>query len=137
MLDQSDLEINLLEFRQKSFQYDRTVELDGAAYAVFTRTETETESQLRPKLVHLWVLVPRDWVAYDAGLDLLRIALEGTPLPAHLPGNAVESAAEPSEFREQGFDWVRAELDQGRYAYYPKERAPAFATEAGRAALRP
>lgn len=137
MLEVSELEVNLLEFRQKSFQFDRIADVAGEEFAVFGRTETETESRLRPKLVHLRLAVPRSWVAFDAELDLLRIAREGTPLPARIPGMAIESAAEPTEFREQGFDWVRVELDPGLFAYFPKEKGTAFATEVARSALRP
>ncbi|MGI0068594.1 MAG: hypothetical protein ACREB9_09375, partial [Thermoplasmata archaeon] len=72
MLEESELQINLLEFRQKSFQFDHIVLVGSEEYAVFARTETETESQLRPKLVHLRVYAPREWLVYDSILDLLR-----------------------------------------------------------------
>ena len=128
MLEEGDLQINLLEFRQKSFQFDHLTVLDSEEYAVFVRTETETESQLRPKLVHLRVYAPREWVVYDPQMDLLRLAREGTPLPARVPGEAQESAAEPPQFKEQGFEWTRIVAGEHAFAYFPTDRAARFAS---------
>ncbi len=128
MLPESDLEMNLLEFRRKSFQFERVVTIGSAEYAVFTRTETETESQLRPKLVRLRVYAPREWIAYDPELDLLRLARQGAPLPARVPGEAQESASEPTQFAEQGLDWTRVNAGDHAFAYFPTERTAQFSS---------
>ena len=137
MLEESELSVNLLEFRQKSFQFDRLLQLGEHEYAVFLRTETESESRLRPKLVHLTVAVPREWVLYDPELDLLRIARDGRHLPPRLPGTAVESAAEPSEFTEQGIEWKRVEGPKHIYRYVPAERFEELDSSEARAQLAP
>lgn len=126
MIEEGDLAINLLDFRQKSFQFERLVDRADGPYAIFVRTETETESQLRPKLVHLHLVVPQEWLVYDAELDLLRLGREGAPPAPRSPGIAVESAAEPSEFREQAFDWLREQPAEHVYVYLPKERQAAL-----------
>ncbi|MEM0128812.1 MAG: hypothetical protein QXG65_01410 [Thermoplasmata archaeon] len=131
MIDDSELEGNLLEFRQKSFQFVRSESVAGRDYAVFARTETESESRLRPQLVHLTVAVPREWLAYDAAIDLLRIAPGGSLAPRR-PGLAVESAAEPSEFEEEGTAWVRLAPEDRAFVYLPRERARALGPEAVR-----
>ena len=74
MLTAADLEVNVLDFRHRSFQFERLVELAGGPYAVFYRTETESERQLRPKLVRLTVVVPLAWVVLDEATDALRVA---------------------------------------------------------------
>ncbi len=132
MIDESELAVNLLDFRQKSFQFERLVDRANGAYAIFGRTETETESQLRPKLVHLKVVVPQEWIVYDADLDLLRLGREGTPRSLRSPGIALESAAEPSEFPEQGFEWLREQPADHVYVYLPKERRGALGPGIGR-----
>jgi hypothetical protein len=38
VLPASDLEINVLEFRQRSFQFDRLATVEGEEYAVFSRS---------------------------------------------------------------------------------------------------
>jgi hypothetical protein len=123
VLDESDLEINVLEFRQRTFQFDRLVELGGPEYAVFSRTETESESQFRPRLVHLRLIVPRAWIVYDEPEDVLRVARDGTTIPAHPAEAVIEIRAESSEFSEQGIDWRRAEGPGGVLAYAPEELA--------------
>ncbi|HKV89726.1 MAG TPA: hypothetical protein VJQ43_00825, partial [Thermoplasmata archaeon] len=98
MLDEADLETNVLEFVLKSFQFDRTQTVGGVDYAVFHRTETESESKFRPRLVKLVLAVPRDWVVHDLAADLLLIASDGVH-PGHRgSGAAVEASAEKSEF---------------------------------------
>jgi hypothetical protein len=120
MVDEADLETNVLEFVLKSFQYDRTDSVGGVDYAVFHRTETESESKFRPKLVKLVVAVPREWVVHDLASDLLLIASDGLH-PGHRgSGSAVEAAAEKSEFPEQGVDWVRIPRPAGGWVYVPK-----------------
>lgn len=137
MIDETELSINLLEFRQKSFQFDRLVTVGEHAYALFLRTETESESQLRPKLVHLTVVVPHEWIVYDPELDLLRLAEDGVHLAARIPGEAMESAAEPSEFTEQGTAWKRVEGPTHIYRYLPASRFSELESEEGRRQLLP
>jgi hypothetical protein len=123
VLDENDLEMNVLEFRQRSFQFDRLIDLGGRECAIFSRTETESESQFRPRLVHLRLVVPHGWVVYDGAEDVLAIARDGTTIPA-LPAEAVtEVRAESSEFSEQGIDWRRAEGPGGVLVYAPEELA--------------
>jgi hypothetical protein len=120
MVDEADLETNVLEFVLKSFQFDRTERVGDVEYAVFHRTETESESKFRPKLVKLVVAVPKEWVVHDLASDLLLIASDGVH-PGHRgSGNAVEAAAEKSEFSEQGVDWVRIPRPSGGWVYLPK-----------------
>ena len=121
MLDQSDLEINVLEFRQRSFQFDRLVEHEGREYAVFSRTETESESQFRPRLVHLRVVVPRAWVVYDEPNDVLLLARDGATVPVRMVESVTEVGADPSEFTEQGIDWRRVPGPGGLLVYAPEE----------------
>ncbi len=135
MLDLSDLEINVLEFRQRSFQFDRMVEFSGTEYAVFSRTETESESQFRPRLVHLRVVVPRAWVVYDEPNDLLLLARDGSTVPHRLTEAVTEVRADPTEFSEQGRDWRRAEGPKGIFVYAPEELESELLSPAGLARI--
>ena len=120
MVDEADLETNVLEFVLKSFQFDRTETVGATEFAVFHRTETESESKFRPKLVKLVVAVPKEWVVHDLASDLLLIASDGVH-PGHRgTGSAVEAAAEKTEFSEQGVDWVRLPRPAGGWVYVPK-----------------
>jgi hypothetical protein len=120
VVDEADLESNVLEFVLKSFQFDRMETVGGVEYAVFHRTETESESKFRPKLVKLVVAVPRDWIVHDLASDLMLIAPDGAH-PGHRgSGTAVEAAAEKTEFSEQGVDWVRLPRPEGGWVYVPK-----------------
>ena len=121
MLDQSDLEINVLEFRQRSFQFERLVEHEGREYALFSRTETESESQFRPRLVHLRLLVPREWVVYDEPNDILLLSRDGRTVPVRMVESITEVGADPSEFPEQGIDWRRVTAPNGLLVYAPEE----------------
>ncbi len=121
MLSAADLEANVFEFRQRSFQFDRLAELADGPWAVFTRTETESERQLRPRLIRLAVVVPLAWIVFDEGADLLRLASEGPAGPrAEVP--VVEVAAEPSQFEEGGRRWARRPLDARGHVYAPADR---------------
>ena len=131
MLDLSDLEINVLEFRQRSFQFEKLVELGGAEFAVFSRTETESESQFRPRLLHLRLVVPRGWVVYDEPNDVLALAKDGTTVPLRLLDAVTEVRADRAEFQEQGIDWRRAETPQGLLVYAPVEHADAVLSPEG------
>ena len=121
MLDESDLEINVLEFRQRSFQFERLVEQAGREYAVFSRTETESESQFRPRLLHLRVIVPRGWVVHDEANDVLLLARDGVSIPLRVVESVTEVGADPSEFTEQGIDWRRVAAPKGLLVYAPEE----------------
>ena len=133
MLTPADLEVNVLEFRRRSFQFDRLVERDGASYAVFSRTETESERQLRPKLVHLSVVVPLEWIVQHLEDESLRVSRDGT-VRASGPGNAVEVAAEAPEFEEDGLRWKRVAAPGG-FAYAPAELADRLLSGEGLAEL--
>jgi hypothetical protein len=135
VLSVSDLEVNVLEFRQRSFQFDRLETLGAVEYAIFLRTETESESQFRPKLVHLHLAVPLEWVVADEPNDCLRIARDGGAPPPRLIEAVLEAGAEPPEFREQGVAWTRTAAPGGTIWYTPAERAEALLSTAGRSAL--
>ena len=133
MLDEADLETNVLEFVLKSFQFDRLETVGAEEYAVFHRTETESESKFRPKLVKLVVAVPRAWVVHDLAADLLLIASDGAHPGRRGTGTAVEAAAEKSEFTEQGVEWSRLPRPTGGWVYVPKPHRAAWTAEALRA----
>jgi hypothetical protein len=135
VLTASDLEINVLEFRQRSFQFDRIASFDGEEYAVFSRTETESESQFRPRLVHLHLVVPLAWVVLDEANDSLRIARDGATAPPHLIETVIEVGAEPPQFKEQGIEWTRASGPGGAHYYAPADRSSRLFTPEGHAAL--
>ncbi len=135
MLTESDLEINVLEFRQRSFAFDRLVTVDGEEYALFSRTETESESQFRPKLVHLHLVVPLAWVVLDTADDALRVARDGATAPPHLIETVLEVGAEPPQFTEQGIEWTRTSGPAGDHLYTPRERSAQLVSTEGRAAL--
>jgi hypothetical protein len=135
MLTPGDLEVNVLEFRQRSFQFERSGTVAGREIARFSRTETETESQFRPKLVHLHVLVPIEWVLFDEPNDLLLIARDGTTPPVRLTEPVVEVGAERTEFQEQGIPWKRVTGPSGALVYAPAELADTLQTPAAYEAL--
>ena len=135
MLSVSDLEINVLEFRQRSFQFQRVVGVNGRDVAHFSRTETESESRFRPKLVHLHLLVPKDWVVYDEPNDVLLVSRDGATIPVRLTESVVEVGAEPPEFEEQGLGWRRVTGPSGAYVYAPEELAADLLTPAAFAAI--
>jgi hypothetical protein len=135
VLTVSDLEINVLEFRQRSFSFDHLASHDGAEYAVFSRTETESESQFRPRLVHLRLVTPLPWIVYDEGNDVLLLSKDGATVPVRLTEPVVEVGAEPTEFHEQGIAWRRAPGPSGTLVYAPEERAAALLSPKGFEAL--
>ncbi len=121
MLTAADLEVNLLEFHQRSFQFARVAEARGETYALFARTETENERQLRPRLVRLVLAVPLAWVVLDEATDLLRLAAPGGKAPPPDSSPPTEVAAEPTEFDEVGRRWGRRPLGDGGYLYAPSD----------------
>ncbi len=128
VLTNADLEVNVLEFRQRSFQFERRVEVDGTEYALFARTETESESQFRPRVIHLAVVVPIAWVVYDEPNDILALARDGATVPPHSTETVVEVGAERTEFEEQGIGWKRSTAGSGTFVYAPADRADALLT---------
>jgi hypothetical protein len=135
VLTEADLEVNVLEFRQRSFQFERVAEVAGQEVALFSRTETESESQFRPRLVHLRVVVPLAWVVHDEPNDVLLLARDGTTLPLRLTETVVEVGAEPAEFTEQGIAWTRAPGPAGTMVYAPTELKDVLLAPAAFAAL--
>jgi len=102
---------------------------------VFSRTETESESQFRPRLVHLKLVVPQAWVVYDEPNDLLALSKDGVTAPVRLTEPVLEVGAERTEFKEQGIDWRRGNGPSGTFVYLPDALAAELLTEAGFAAL--
>jgi hypothetical protein len=135
VLDASDLEVNVLEFRQRSFQFERLGEVAGRPIALFTRTETESESQFRPRLVHLRLLVPQEWVVLDEPNDRLAIARDGVTPPVPLAEPVVEVGAERTEFQESGLPWRRVAGPSGSLVYAPAELADRLLSADGFAAM--
>lgn len=129
MLDGADLETNVFEFVHKSFQFDLFQTVADVEYAVFHRTETESESQFRPKLVRLVVVVPRGSLVHDLAADLVLVAPDGVHPGRRGSGSAVEAAAETSEFTEQGVAWVRLRRKEGEWVYLPKDRRADWSAE--------
>jgi hypothetical protein len=135
VIDEGTLAVNLLGFRLKSFAFERTADVGGVPYALFHRTETESESKLRPRLLSLWLVVPQEWVAYDEASDSLRIAADGLPPGPPATGTALETAAESEQFTEQGVEWRRQALGALELLYVPDARAGPLLSPAGRRAL--
>jgi hypothetical protein len=135
VLTGADLEINVLEFRQRSFSYDRTEAIGGEDYAIFSRTETESESQFRPRLVHLHLAVPLGWVVLDEPNDCLRVARDGGAPPPRLIETVMEVGVEPPQFTEQGVEWVRTAAGPDSLWYTPRERSSILLSAEGRTAL--
>lgn len=133
--DEADLETHLLQFRLKSFDFERTARVGPTEYAIFHRTETESESQFRPRLVRLRVVVPRDWLLVDLTDDSLSIARDGAVPGARGTGSAVEEGAETTEFTEQGVEWRKMTLGRGSIVYVPKDHAERLAPRAALEAL--
>ena len=133
MVELAELEVNVLEFVHKNFSFARMVPWGPGEIAVFQRTETENETQFRPKIIHLLLAVPREWVIYDLAADLLVLGSDGhTPGPRGV-GTATEAAAETQEFREQGIDFRRFAVG-GVLLYVPKSPAGRLTTLDGRTA---
>jgi len=126
VLTDADLEVNVLEFRQRSFQFERRVEIEGTEYAVFSRTETESESRFRPRLVRLALVVPAAWVVLDEPNDVLALAKDGATVPSRTTEAVVEVGAERTEFEEQAIGWKRATSGSGTLVYAPLELAPSL-----------
>ena len=135
MVEDETLSMNILQFAGKSFDYDSTVTIGGTEYAIFARTETETEAKLRPELVRMRVVVPREWVQYEEASDtLLLAAASATPGPSRRRA-AGATMLEPEEFRDQGIDWHRLTLSSRQTLYLPKGEEARLVGPEGRAAL--
>ncbi len=135
MLDVADLEMNVLEFVHKSFAFARVATIEGGEAVVFARTETESESQFRPKLVRLYLAVPREWVILDGAEEMLRLARDGKTLGLTTVGEGVETAAEAAQFTEQGIAFHRISLGERAWGYLPSELEPTWGTRPGLTAL--
>ncbi|HZY91707.1 MAG TPA: hypothetical protein VFG07_02895 [Thermoplasmata archaeon] len=123
MVDAADLEVNVLEFLHKSFGFERLAEVGGTEYAVYHRRETESETKLRPKIVRLFVVIPRRQLVLDPTEELVRVSPDGVTPGPRKAGEARESAADSTEFSEQGLDWHREKVPNG-VAYLPKTAGP-------------
>jgi len=139
MAELAELEVNVLEFVRKSFGFSRVASVGGRELAAFHRTETESETQFRPKLLRLHLVVPTEWIVYDLAGDLLLLARDGVHPGPRGTGTAHETAAETREFREQGIDFRRFDV-AGGHVYVPAEladevTAPAVLAELGVPAL--
>lgn len=122
MVEAADLEVNVLEFLHKSFSFERLATLDGEELAVFHRRETESESKLRPKILRLFVVIPRPNLVLDTDEGLLRITSDGVTPGPRGKGSAREAAADPTDFAEQGMEWHRTSVPLG-IAYVPRARS--------------
>ncbi|MHB1435023.1 MAG: hypothetical protein ACYCPN_03785 [Thermoplasmata archaeon] len=134
-MDLADLELNLLEFRQKSFQFARLAKVDGTEFAIFSRTETESERQFRPRLVHLHLAIPREWIRLDSEGEMLRLEPAGTAGAAPSTRDAEEVGTERSEFTEAGEVWKRETGAGGFHLYVPARYAELLLTPEGHRAL--
>lgn len=134
MLDVATLEAAVLEFRHKSFSFVTLATVAEGEYAVFSRRETETESKLRPKVIQLFVAVPRQQLVFEEETGSLWISPDGVMPGPHPAGTAQEAAAESAEFREQGLLFRRVAVARG-VAYLPADHVAALSTPAAAAAL--
>ena len=135
MLDEADLATNLLTFVQKSFSFVRIAEVDQQPYALFDRTETESESKFRPRLVRLFVAVPQAWIILDPAQESLRLAPGGIPTEWEGDRPGVDVGHEKTEFQEQGIDWKRVTLPGNRRLYVPAELVGRLGTAEGQRRL--
>jgi hypothetical protein len=135
MVDDADLEMNVLEFHRKSFSFDRLLDWDGVELALFHRTETESESQFRPKILRLTIVLPKEWLVLDLTQELLIITRDGELRGARPAGTAVEAAAEATRFEEQGVTWQRQPVPGSGFLYVPEEWTDRLLTPAGLARL--
>jgi hypothetical protein len=135
MVDDEILSMNVLQFAGKSFDYDSTVRVAGTEFAIFARTETETEAKLRPELVRMRVVVPREWVQYEEASDTLLLVAPGGATGPSRRRAAGATMLEPEEFRDQGIDWHRLTLTERHTLYVPKGEEARLLSPEGRAAL--
>jgi hypothetical protein len=135
VLDEATVSMNLLSFRVKSFGYERSFGIGRSTYALFQRTETESESKLRPRLLRLWVVVPTEWLIFDEAADSLVIGQDGETPGPQAKGTALEAAADAEEFAEQGVSWKRRSFPGQQIVYVPVPRAQELFAAEGLAAL--
>jgi hypothetical protein len=135
MVEDEILSMNVLQFAGKSFDYDSTLTIAGTEYAVFARTETETEAKLRPELVRMRVVVPREWVQYEEASDTLLLVAPGGATGPVRRRAAGATMLEPEEFRDQGIDWHRLTLAGRHTLYLPKAEESRLLASDGRRAL--
>jgi hypothetical protein len=135
MVEDETLSMNVLQFAGKSFDYDSTVTVSGKEYAIFARTETESEAKLRPELVRMRVVVPREWVQYEEASDTLLLAAPGAAVGPSRRRAAGATMLEPEEFRDQGIDWHRLSFAGRHTLYLPKSEETRLLAPEGRMAL--
>jgi hypothetical protein len=135
MVEEEVLSRNVLQFAGKSFDYDSTIAVGGIDYAIFGRTETESEAKLRPQLVRMRVVLPREWVEYEEASDTLAIRSGPEPGAPARRRAAGATTLEPEEFRDQGIDWHRLLLPDRHSLYLPKAEESRLLGAEGRRAL--
>jgi hypothetical protein len=135
VVDDETLSMNVLQFAGKSFDYDSTVTVGDTEYAIFARTETESEAKLRPELVRMRVVVPRKWVEYEEASDTLLLAAPGGTAGPARRRSAGATLLEPEEFRDQGIDWHRLTPAENHRLYLPKSEESRLLSPEGRSAL--
>jgi hypothetical protein len=134
VVDLADLEVNVLEFRHKSFGFARVGTVAGTEYAVFHRTETESETKFRPKILRLVVVVPRAWIVYDLAAEVLLLARDGVHAGTRPTGSALEASVEADRFLEQSIEFERHPTSNG-VLYVPTEIAPTILSPEGRSGM--
>jgi hypothetical protein len=123
VLETGVVQSTLLEFRHKSFSFEGNLAVGSEPWVVFARSETESESKFRPRVIRLRVLTPQAWLHLDPAGELLLLGSGPEPGLAGPGGPALEVAAEPDEFEEQGIAWVRWRPRVERLLYLPAEHA--------------
>lgn len=131
MAELSELEVNLLQFVLKSFALERVIDWNHRNLAVFERTETESESKFRPRIIKLRTIIPQEWVIYDMAADALFIGQDGITPGPRTTGAALEAAADKSEFHEQGVEWRRRVVSDLGVVYVPAALADELFSDDG------
>jgi hypothetical protein len=122
MLDEAALASNILSFVQKNFGFSQLARVGEHEYAVFQRTETESEAKFRPRLIELFLVVPLEWIRLDEEKDSLEIRIGSTVEESGTPGTAQDIEHEKPEFAAHGATWTRVKVADARWAYLPSER---------------
>ncbi|MCI4323078.1 MAG: hypothetical protein L3K03_03500 [Thermoplasmata archaeon] len=116
----------VMAFRGKSFDFLRSYSLAGTPFAVFGRTETESELKFRPPIVRLRVWVPVSWLSEGSEGGEILLTPPGQLITAKSTVEAVEVAAESDRFFESGVEFSRRRWPNGRITYVPEEFAPSL-----------
>ncbi len=113
----------VVSFRGKSFDFLRSYDLAGTQFAVFGRTETESELKFRPPIVRLRLWLPTSWLTAGAEGGEILLTPPGLLTKDRAPVEAVEVAAESDRFFEGGVEFSRRRWPNGRITYVPEEFA--------------